>query len=196
METDNRNEFRSVKEMIKHQLDTFETERLLGQLPIKDESQRVSYEQVTVSIQQLLDQDLDDCIGRGFEKLDIRDENRVSINALRTALFYTTPLYNCKQLDGNGKDFKKEKDRQQRFRRFLKQMYKYLNESFAINAFDSDNFKNFILSVLQPERVKKQQTQAEKIASNHCRHADTFDLQTTQLLFDAQELDLVHAMTF
>ena len=112
MEIDNRNEFRAVKEMIKHQLDTFETERLLGQLPIRDESQRVSYEQVTVSIQQLLDQDLDDCIGRGFEKLDIRDENRVSINALRTALFYTTPLYNVKQLDGNGKDFKKEKDRQ------------------------------------------------------------------------------------
>ena len=38
------------------------------------------------SFEELLDEDLEDCIDRGFDKLDIRDEKAISIEAMKQAL--------------------------------------------------------------------------------------------------------------
>ena len=45
-------------------------------------------------MQELLDQDLEDCIEQSFDKIDIRDERKVSIKIIKQALKSTVSLHN------------------------------------------------------------------------------------------------------
>ena len=78
--------FTSVKEMVSHQLDSFETERLLGQNQVQDDKRVLTFWEVTNSINEMLEDDLENCLTESFRKLDIRDESHISIEALRAAV--------------------------------------------------------------------------------------------------------------
>ena len=58
---------------------------MLSKLPVYAE-QFVTYQQIINCFEELLDEDLDDCIERGFDKLDIRDDKEISISLLKQAL--------------------------------------------------------------------------------------------------------------
>ena len=55
--------------------------------------QKLTLDQVWNLLNELLDEDLEECIMHGFEKLDIHDESSVKIKALKMALFSTFTLH-------------------------------------------------------------------------------------------------------
>ena len=54
----------------------------------------MTLDQVVKSVQNLLDEDLEHCIDQAFEKLDIRDESKISLKVIKQALYSTLKLHN------------------------------------------------------------------------------------------------------
>ena len=96
-------QFKVVRELIRHQLDSFETERLLKPLPVYEE-QYVTLDQVIKSVEELLDNDLEHCIDEAFNKLDIRDDHKVMIRVIKSALFSSMKLQKKTQMKQYNKE--------------------------------------------------------------------------------------------
>ena len=94
-----------------------------------------------------MDQDLDDCIDQGFDKLDIRAEFKIPIKSIEKALFSSFGL--------NHKTSVKQ---------ILKTMQRHLNDSqMSCKNYSKQTFHSFILSCLRPDRLASKQSAVDKI---------------------------------
>ena len=123
---------------------------MLKQLPVYA-GQYVTLRQVWSSFQELLDQDLEDCIDTGFQKLDIHNERQISIGVLKQALLSSMRLHTKKSL-----------------KVVTKQLMRQLNDSFSLKSYSEQSFRGFILSCLRPDRLKNHQTNLDKIGDAYC----------------------------
>ena len=101
-------------------------------------------------MQELLDNDLEHCIDEAFNKLDIRDDHKVMIRVIKAALFSSMKLQKKTQM-----------------KQYNKEMQRHLNDSFNLKSYSKNAFKGFLLKVLRPEKLLREQSELEKISNKY-----------------------------
>ena len=71
--------------MITRKLDAFEAQRLIDKLKM-EKSAQLSFDDTMDMFSQLLEEDVDELIAQGFNKLDITNEGKVSVRTIHRAL--------------------------------------------------------------------------------------------------------------
>lgn len=84
-EEDSKLKFSTIVRLVQKKLDAFETKRLVDKLDFHPDTNLTYYEAMEI-FKQLLEEDLDEVINRGFDKIDVSKSGELSVKIIRKAL--------------------------------------------------------------------------------------------------------------